>query len=73
MSDAAVGFVCIGTALAFVCFAVWQWRSGKFIDPIFSAFAPQVAKRPLMWLSTVFYGLMGAGSLYVAFHLLTGN
>ncbi|WP_152569554.1 MULTISPECIES: hypothetical protein [Sphingomonas] len=72
MSDAALGFLSVFAALGFVSLAIWQWRTGNFIDPILRTLAPQLRKRPLMWFTNSFYAFMAVCCLYSARLLFAG-
>lgn len=74
MSDAAVG-VLLALVLApiFLVMIIWQFKSRKFVDPIFSAFAPESWSGPLLWFTAVFYGFFAIVSLLAGLNLLMGK
>ena len=73
MSATTFAFVALVSAVSLVGAIVWQWRTGELIDPIFSLFASEGWKWPLMWLTTAIYGSVALAAVVVAFQIALGD
>lgn len=71
MSSLVISVLSFAAAAWLLWMVAWQWRSGKFIDPIFSAFSDEFTARPLLWCTTAIYGFIAMMCVILGFHFLT--
>jgi cyanate permease len=74
MTDDWRGVLCIGLAVGCLAMLVWQWRSGENADGHLANLAEDVPKlkRPFLWLTTLFYGLLALALFYGGVWFITG-
>lgn len=70
MSNLVWGLISLIAAAGLLWMAVRQWRSGQFIDPLFTAATDEFTKRAALVCTTVIYAFIGTAAILIGFHFL---
>ena len=47
-----------------------QWRSGEPFDVLISTFVDDYTSRPILWVTSIIYGIIGLLAIYAGLRLL---